>query len=136
VVHQGTRAPAEHGHNLSELPEATRPLLLGAIQSVVALAAHSTTAYLAQPIVFSVLLALAYVGSVVTRPRLGWVLSAARESPALRAPPLGVSSFVLVSLLTGVPPYVPLVVWGIWHARRSFSRLEVPSSGGTLRRGG
>ena len=36
----------------------------------------------------------------------------------------GVGGFVIVSLLTGVPPYIVLVVWGIWHARRRFSRLE------------
>ena len=35
----------------------------------------------------------------------------------------GIGSFVLVSLLTGAPVFVALVVWGIWHARRSFSRL-------------
>ena len=36
----------------------------------------------------------------------------------------GVDSFVVISLLTGMPPYVALVAWGIWHARRSFSRLD------------
>lgn len=37
----------------------------------------------------------------------------------------GVGSFVLVSLLTGPPVLVALVLWGIWHARRSFRALEV-----------
>jgi intracellular septation protein A len=35
----------------------------------------------------------------------------------------GIGSFVVVSLLTGAPIFVALVFWGIWHARRSFSRL-------------
>jgi hypothetical protein len=35
----------------------------------------------------------------------------------------GIGSFVLVSLLTGAPVFAALVFWGIWHARRSFSRL-------------
>jgi hypothetical protein len=35
----------------------------------------------------------------------------------------GIGSFVLVSLLTGAPVFAALVWWGIWHARRSFSRL-------------
>ncbi len=36
----------------------------------------------------------------------------------------GVSGFVVVSVLTGPPLLVLLVVWGVWHARRSFSRLD------------
>jgi hypothetical protein len=36
----------------------------------------------------------------------------------------GVGGFVLISLLTGFPFFFALVVWGIWHARRVFSRLE------------
>lgn len=35
----------------------------------------------------------------------------------------GVGGFVLVSLLTGAPVVVALVVWGIWHARRSFQAV-------------
>jgi intracellular septation protein A len=35
----------------------------------------------------------------------------------------GIGSFVVVSLLTGAPIFIALVFWGIWHARRSFSRL-------------
>lgn len=37
----------------------------------------------------------------------------------------GVGWFVLISLVTGFPFFFALVVWGIWHARRVFSRLEV-----------
>lgn len=36
----------------------------------------------------------------------------------------GVGSFLVVSILTGVPPYVALVAWGLWHARRSFARVD------------
>ena len=36
----------------------------------------------------------------------------------------GVSGFVLVSVVTGPPLLVLLVAWGVWHARRSFSRLD------------
>jgi len=36
----------------------------------------------------------------------------------------GVSGFVLVSTVTGPPVLVALVAWGVWHARRSFSRLD------------
>ena len=35
----------------------------------------------------------------------------------------GIGSFVLVSLLTGAPVFAALIWWGIWHARRTFSRL-------------
>jgi intracellular septation protein A len=38
----------------------------------------------------------------------------------------GIGGFVVVSLLTGVPVFAALVVWGIWHARRTFSRLASP----------
>jgi hypothetical protein len=133
------------------------------IQALVALAAHSATVYLAQPVVFSVLLALVYVASVVLgRPLIGVFASVWYPFPAwfrasdvfrrefglqtlvwatfclaraaLRLAVLlhsGVGGFVVVSILTGVPPYVALVAWGIWHARRSFSR-EVPSTGGAV----
>ena len=37
----------------------------------------------------------------------------------------GVGSFVLVSAVTGAPILVVLVAWGIWHARRTFTRLVV-----------
>jgi len=36
----------------------------------------------------------------------------------------GVGGFVLISLVTGFPFFFALVGWGIWHARRVFSRLE------------
>jgi len=36
----------------------------------------------------------------------------------------GVGGFVLISVVTGPPLLVALVGWGIWHARRSFSRLD------------
>lgn len=63
------------------------PVALGvvfvAIQAAVALAAHSTTLYLAQPVVFSVLLAAAYVASVAAgRPLIGVFASAWYPFPA------------------------------------------------------
>ena len=36
----------------------------------------------------------------------------------------GVSGFVVVSVATGPPLLALLVLWGVWHARRSFSRLD------------
>jgi hypothetical protein len=36
----------------------------------------------------------------------------------------GVGGFVVVSALTGTPLFLALVAWGLWHARRSFSRLD------------
>jgi hypothetical protein len=36
----------------------------------------------------------------------------------------GVGVFVLASFVTGTPVIVALVGWGLWHARRSFARLE------------
>jgi hypothetical protein len=33
----------------------------------------------------------------------------------------GVGGFVVVSLLTGTPILVALVLWGLWHARRTFT---------------
>ncbi len=35
----------------------------------------------------------------------------------------GVGGFVLVSVATGTPVLVALVLWGIWHARRVFVHL-------------
>jgi hypothetical protein len=127
-----------------------------AIQALVALAAHSATVYLAQPVAFSFLLALAYVGSVVAgRPLIGIFASAWYPFPdwfrasrpfkrefgmqtlvwaafcvaraTLRLVVLlhsGVGGFVVISLLTGAPPYAVIVGWGLWHARRTFSRLD------------
>jgi hypothetical protein len=37
----------------------------------------------------------------------------------------GVGGFILISLVTGFPFFFALVAWGIWHARRVFSRLEL-----------
>jgi hypothetical protein len=39
----------------------------------------------------------------------------------------GVGGFVVVSILTGTPLVAALIAWGIWHARRAFSRLEPAS---------
>jgi intracellular septation protein A len=36
----------------------------------------------------------------------------------------GVGGFVVISLVTGVPFFVGLLAWGIWHARRVFTRLD------------
>lgn len=36
----------------------------------------------------------------------------------------GVGGFVLVSIPSGTPLLVALIAWGIWHARRTFSRLQ------------
>jgi len=132
------------------------------IQAAVALAAHSTTVYLAQPVVMSALWAVAYVASVaVGRPLIGVFASAWYPFPAwFRASAAfrrefglqslvwaafcvvraavrlyvllhsGVGSFVVVSILTGVPAYAALVTWGLWHARVSFGRLESLSPAG------
>jgi intracellular septation protein len=37
----------------------------------------------------------------------------------------GVGSFVVVSIVTGTPLLATLIVWGIWHARRTFARLDL-----------
>ena len=126
------------------------------IQALVALAAHSATVYLAQPVVLSALWGIAYfVSAAIGRPLIGVFAGAWYPFPgwfraslpykrefgmqslvwgvyciaraALRLYVLldsGVGGFVLVSLVTGTPLFVVLVVWGIWHARRVFSRLE------------
>jgi Protein of unknown function (DUF3159) len=36
----------------------------------------------------------------------------------------GVGGFVIISFATGTPLFFALVAWGVWHARRTFSRLE------------
>ena len=38
----------------------------------------------------------------------------------------GIGGFVVVSLLTGAPIIAALVFWGIWHARRFFSKPADP----------
>ena len=40
----------------------------------------------------------------------------------------GIGGFVLVSFVTGTPVFVALVAWGVWHARRTFSRLDLEPS--------
>jgi hypothetical protein len=40
----------------------------------------------------------------------------------------GVGGFVLISLVTGFPFFFALVFWGIWHARRVFSRLDASTA--------
>jgi intracellular septation protein A len=42
----------------------------------------------------------------------------------------GVGGFVLISLVTGFPFLIALVFWGIWHARRVFSRLDDSATAG------
>jgi hypothetical protein len=37
----------------------------------------------------------------------------------------GIGAFILVSFATGTPLFLALVAWGVWHARRAFSRLEL-----------
>ncbi len=127
------------------------------IQAVVALAAHSATVYLAQPVVLSALWSIAYFVSVaIGRPLIGVFASAWYPFPpwfrasapyrrefglqsivwgvyclargALRLYALlysGVGGFVLISVATGFPLLASLVGWGLWHARRTFSRLDV-----------
>jgi hypothetical protein len=41
----------------------------------------------------------------------------------------GVGGFVLLSVATGTPLFVGLVFWGVWHARRTFSRLDASPAG-------
>jgi hypothetical protein len=127
------------------------------IQALVALAAHSATVYLAQPVVLSACWGVVYVASVaVGRPLIGVFANAWYPFPpafrasapfrrefsmqslvwaayclgraALRLAILlrsGVGGFVLVSAVTGGPVLACLVFWGLWHARRAFSRLDV-----------
>jgi hypothetical protein len=126
------------------------------IQALVALAAHSATVYLAQPVVLSACWGFVYFGSVVVgRPLIGVFANAWYPFPpefrasapyrrefgmqsivwgvyclgrSLRLVVLlgsGVGSFVFVSVVTGAPILVALVFWGIWHARRTFARLDL-----------
>jgi hypothetical protein len=129
------------------------------IQALVALAAHSATVYLAQPVVLSACWGIVYLGSaVIGRPLIGVFANAWYPfPPAFRASApyrrefamqsvvwgvyclaraglrlavllgSGVGSFVLVSVVTGAPILIALVFWGIWHARRTFTHLEVSS---------
>jgi len=127
------------------------------VQALVALAAHSATVYLAQPVVLSAIWGLVYLGSVVVhRPLVGVFANAWYPFPAwfqasapyrrefafqslvwaayclgragLRLYVLlhsGVGGFVVVSVVTGTPVLAALVFWGLWHARRTFGRLDV-----------
>jgi hypothetical protein len=129
------------------------------IQAVVALAAHSATVYLAQPVVLSALWGFAYLGSVVIgRPLIGAFARAWYPfPPEFRASAVyrrefgmqsviwgvyclaraglrlwallssGVGGFVVVSVATGTPILVALVLWGLWHARRTFTAAVVES---------
>jgi hypothetical protein len=36
----------------------------------------------------------------------------------------GVGGFIVVSVLTGSPLVLVLIAWGVWHARRTFTRLD------------
>jgi hypothetical protein len=126
------------------------------VQALVALAAHSTTVYLAQPVLFGVAWGIALLVSVALgRPLIGVFASAwypfplwFRRSAAYRREfalqtivwaafcflragirlyallHADVGGFVVVSLLTGAPPYAAIVLWGLWHARRSFAELD------------
>ncbi len=40
----------------------------------------------------------------------------------------GVGGFVVVSAATGIPALIALVLWGIWHAKRTFARLAAPQA--------
>src|SRR5262249_24755921 len=37
----------------------------------------------------------------------------------------GVGGFVVISIVTGTPFLVALGAWGVWHARRSFGKLDL-----------
>lgn len=38
----------------------------------------------------------------------------------------GIGGFLVVSLVTGTPVLVALVLWGAWHARRTFGGSQLP----------
>jgi intracellular septation protein A len=42
----------------------------------------------------------------------------------------GVGGFVVVSVVTGTPVLAALVFWGLWHARRTFGRLDMAAFAG------
>ncbi len=123
------------------------------IQALVALAAHSATVYLAQPVLLTACWGVAYLISVaIGRPLIGafargWYpfpreFRASEEyrrefgmqsvvwglycltSSALRLVVLltaGVGGLVVVSFVTGTPILCALVLWSVWHARRTFT---------------
>jgi intracellular septation protein A len=127
------------------------------VQALVALAAHSATVYLAQPVVVSAVWGFVYLGSVlVNRPLIGVLANAWYPFPdwfqqskpyrrefglqslvwaayclgraALRLYVLlhtGVGGFVVISVVSGTPVLAALIFWGLWHARRTFGRLDM-----------
>jgi Protein of unknown function (DUF3159) len=124
-----------------------------AIQAVIALAAHSATVYLAQPVLLTACWGVAYlVSAAIDRPLMGafargWYpfppeFRASRAyrrefgmqsivwgvycltAAALRIIVLltvGVGSLVVVSFVTSTPVLLVLVLWCVWHARRTFT---------------
>ncbi len=134
-----------------------------AIQAVVALAAHSATVYLAQPVLLTACWGVAYlISAAIGRPLIGafargWYpfppefrssQTYRREfgmqsivwgvyclaTAALRIAVLltvGVGSLVVVSFVTSTPVLLALVLWCVWHARRTFTtedRYQQPRS--------
>ncbi len=96
-------------------PLARMTLVFLGVQALVGLASHSATVYLAQP-EFSM---QSLVWGVTCLARAGLRLAALLGS--------GVGGFILVSFVTGTPLFLALVAWGVWHARRTFSRLAEPA---------
>lgn len=124
-----------------------------AIQAIVALAAHSATVYLAQPVMLTACWGVAYlVSAAIGRPLVGafargWYpfppeFRATEEyrrefgmqsvvwgiycltTAAIRLAVLltrGIGSLVLVSFITSTPILLVLVLWCVWHARRTFT---------------
>jgi Protein of unknown function (DUF3159) len=124
-----------------------------AIQALVAIAAHSATIYLAQPVVLTAGWGIAYLTSaVIGRPLIGAFARGWYPFPrefrasqayhrefgmqsivwgvyclataALRLAVLltrGIGSLVVVSFVTSTPILLVLVLWSVWHARRTFS---------------
>lgn len=125
-----------------------------AIQAVVALAAHSATVYLAQPVLLTACWGVAYlVSAAIGRPLVGafargWYpfppeFRASRAyrrefgmqsivwgvyclaAAAVRLEVLltrGVGGLVLVSFITSTPMVLALLLWCVWHARRTLTR--------------
>lgn len=123
------------------------------VQSIVGLAAHSATVYLAQPVVLGACWGIAFlVSAAIDRPLVGAFARAWYPFPegfrasrayrrefgiqsvvwgvycvaaaALRLGALlvsGVGGLVVVSLAVGPPGQIALVVWCLWHARRTLA---------------
>jgi hypothetical protein len=91
-----------------------------AIQALVALAAHSATVYLAQPVIFSACWGIAYLVSAVIRPLIGVFARAWYPfPPEFRASAIYRREFGMQSL-----------VWGVYCLARSALRLGVLLAGG------